>query len=295
MGSWNDVCFMSGLPIHCSEPIYAFVLMPRAEVVREGAVCYKDDKYVPIGFPIKGVYNDYGGIEDIEYPKVLETLFQSYHYLIERTDEDYNDIFVDYKWASMEQFLDHIAARKMFIKTYDGETHRLALTMIHKELYDILLYEVSNRIPYDYQQTIRELIDKKVRRHICKTAENRKRLVEKMGPNGIYFARFTDTYFQGNTTYLFMNKLVDEYLDHGEECIVKGLVDYMMWMKVMNLTNKGYLCHITGSQDEEFRLLHIIAEFILSQCTKREIECLENDDVETGTDVLAETLYFWDK
>ena len=295
MGSWNEVCFMSGLPIRYNDDVYAFVLMPRENVNQEGKVCYKDDKYIPIGFPIAGKYDDYGGIESIRTTVVMEEFFKSYEYIAKEMDEDFEDTFVPYKWESLQCLLNRISHRSIYVKTADGEMHQMELTLIHKQLYDIMLYEIANRIPYDYHTTIRQLTEDKVKKHISLVAKNRKELVEQIGQSGRLFAKFTNTYFRGNDTYRFMNQLVDMYLDTATDSIVQGLVDYILWMTVMNLTNKGYLCITNGSQNDEHRLLHIVAEFIISHCAEQELRYLDdNDDVEPGTDVLAETLYFFD-
>lgn len=297
MGYWNEVCFMSGLPILSNESVYAFVLMPRIDVVKEGAVCYKDDKYVPIGFPIKGKYNEYGGIDDIQYLDILDRFFKtSYDYFTEIADENYNKSFVKYKWMSVQRFVDDISSRDVYTRTADGKMHRLALTMIHSELYDLLLEEMSNRVPYSYYDNLRGLTEVKIRKNMEKLRDSQEEFIRRFGVGGMGFARFTDVYFHGSTAYLWMNRLADMYLDTNEDAIIQNMVDYILWMMVMDLTNKGYMCQTTGSQSEEYRLHQIIAEFILSRCKMREIEYERDNegDIEEGADVLAETLYFWD-
>ena len=297
MGCWNEVCMMSGLPILYNEPVYAFVLMPRVDVTREGAVCYKDDKYVPVGFPIKGKYNDYGGIDDIQYLEILDRFFQtSFDYLTEYTDEDFNKTFVKYEWESMQKFIDDIASRDVYTRLANGNVHRLALTMIHCELYDSLLEEISHRVPYSYYDNLRDLTEVKIRKHMYLLRESKEEFAKRFGVGGMSLARFTDTYFHGNTAYLFMNRFADIYLETNADVIIQNMTDYMLWMYVMDLANKGYLCTTTGGQDQEYRIPHIIAEYIISRCKMREIEYERDNegDIEEGSDVLAETVYFWD-
>ena len=298
MGYWNEVCLMSCLPILSNEAVHAFILLPRIDATKEGAVCYKDDKYVPIGFPIQGKYNEYGGVDDIVYPKILDSFFpNAYEYLTEYTDEDGNKSFKKYEWVSLQRFIDDIASRDVYVKTADGKTHRLALAMVHSELYQRLLTEISNRVPYSYYDNIRGLVEVKIRKHMDKLQEARDEFAKRYGQQAAGFARFTDTYFNGNTAYFFMNKLANIYMETKDESIIQNMTDYMLWMMAMDFSNKGYLCSITGSQDEEYRIPHIIADFIIERCKRRIEEARQNrdEDEEENSDILAETIYFWDE
>jgi hypothetical protein len=51
MGSWDEICGVSRLPIQCGDPVYVLML---------GRV---DGYYFPASLPFKGKYADYGGVE----------------------------------------------------------------------------------------------------------------------------------------------------------------------------------------------------------------------------------------
>lgn len=68
MGSWNGTCGISNLPIEASDDILLFVLAESRERARNksgGGFSYPTGLYTPVGLPIHGKYDDYGGIQDV--------------------------------------------------------------------------------------------------------------------------------------------------------------------------------------------------------------------------------------
>ena len=91
MGSWKETCMMSNLPIHCGDEVAAFVLRPTYNVDEEGTVCYADDRYAPVGFPVRGKYDDYGCVEQITNAEMHDTLFRQNQYYIKTGTDAYGD------------------------------------------------------------------------------------------------------------------------------------------------------------------------------------------------------------
>ena len=73
MGCWNATCFLTRLPILYHEPV-KLVLVARREPDRQNTV-HADGVYAPVALPLDGLYDDYGGIEDVTAP---ESAFQSW-------------------------------------------------------------------------------------------------------------------------------------------------------------------------------------------------------------------------
>ena len=77
MGCWNGTCGLTHLPIIAGEPIRA-VLIAGIPYRHDGTseeqwgsgFCYNTDIWHPRTIAIKGVYNDYGGVEDLELSEV---------------------------------------------------------------------------------------------------------------------------------------------------------------------------------------------------------------------------------
>lgn len=79
MGCWNGTCGISRLPIRAGEPVYGIVIRPPAWAMlwmpRETDIsgyCYAHGMYYPLTLFFKGVYDDYGGIEDLEESPLLQ-------------------------------------------------------------------------------------------------------------------------------------------------------------------------------------------------------------------------------
>ncbi len=67
MGCWNETCGITNLPILSDQPVRLFLLVGVADV-NEGHAghCYSNDQWTPRFMAIKGKYDDYGGLEDIQ-------------------------------------------------------------------------------------------------------------------------------------------------------------------------------------------------------------------------------------
>lgn len=68
MGCWNGTCMISHLPIMEGDKVKLVVLYGHKKegILANGGYCYPSDILSPAFLPIEGVYNDYGGIEDIK-------------------------------------------------------------------------------------------------------------------------------------------------------------------------------------------------------------------------------------
>ena len=108
MGCWNETCLISQLPILAGEDAYMFILAPTIAVDIEGPMCYPDDRYVPIGFPICGKYDDYGGLEEVKSNPILENFFQSFDKLMYYDRMSDNKAMIEYKWESLDKFVSDI-------------------------------------------------------------------------------------------------------------------------------------------------------------------------------------------
>lgn len=73
MGSWNETCMVTNLPIFAGEPCLGVVLM---EASYWSAGCYATSEYTPI-FSVRGEYDDYGGLENIKEEPQLMTILRT--------------------------------------------------------------------------------------------------------------------------------------------------------------------------------------------------------------------------
>lgn len=73
MGSWNETCDITHLPIEEGSEIVFIPLYKRQLTLDRGV--YVDDLYVPITTPIYGKYDDYGSLEDCSMSKKANDFF----------------------------------------------------------------------------------------------------------------------------------------------------------------------------------------------------------------------------
>lgn len=81
MGSFNKICIVSGLPIHCGdETVLIFLKRPEYHSKKDkiGGIVYSSDNFMPCLVPLFGQYDDYGRIEEVEdnsFKKYIEEFF----------------------------------------------------------------------------------------------------------------------------------------------------------------------------------------------------------------------------
>lgn len=68
MGSYDDTCLISGLPIHCGDAVRYILLTQNTDCrgTRAGqSACYIYGRWFPRVLPLRGYYDDYGGVDEL--------------------------------------------------------------------------------------------------------------------------------------------------------------------------------------------------------------------------------------
>ena len=292
MGYWNATCMASDLPICHNDEVYLIVLAPTIEVDKQGPACYPDDRYVAVGFPILGKYDEYGGIEDYTVPYWQEEFFKRvYKYWSKKTslvDGKWVEEYERYQMEDFETFIRDIVHRDVYIDVPMHGKKQLAAVLTHKDLYTRLVAEIAVRVPQGNEECFCHLHERKIRRAMAEYAEAK--------ADGDILTRFHDIYLQ-QTKYRNLSTMADIYLETKENDIIHGLINYRMWLEVMMLGRKSYCCASgCGSQDVELKLHKIIAEFILERCEREVERAIENGNMEPWDhpdNALREGLLFW--
>jgi hypothetical protein len=124
MGSWSVHCGISGITISAGQEI---VLLPIKKVKYQSLAGYLP--YIPTCLPVFGIYNDYGGLENIienNNTKIIEKFFNI-------SIQEFSDIFTEiktYKRNEYNYILEKIN-NKNIIDEWD-------FTFIDKKIYDYL-------------------------------------------------------------------------------------------------------------------------------------------------------------
>lgn len=296
MGCYNGTCGISNLPIHAGNPIYLLLMISNGDWTQSiaGQAYYPDDLYKPIGFPIEGEYDDYGGIENVKQNQLNEHFFRDqFKYFRRNNDGEYEP----YCWESFELFLSDLTEDDLFVEVMDWDFSNasrdvapvkvpkmaiISYMMVHKSLYDRLIESVGNRIPYDKTEPVATLYKKQVEKQLQKY-ERENELAKLCGYENVLFT-FTTTYsslFDKSYDYF-----ADVYIQTKDEAILNSLRDFILWKFAMSYMRKGYHCYTgLGSQCSDYELHKIVAEFIL--------ETYENRVAQERT--VEETVLFFDK
>ncbi len=168
MGCWNGTCGVSRLPIQAGDPIVLFPLLlelPNLERFEMGGgFCYAHDLAQPLTPGIRGVYNDYGGIEDLtgETLPLLQAYFaNNAAEFLSREGEP-----ADIDLTSLETVLNEgIERGELFNEDLDyssGEVHLrpLGLMLVHANIHDELISTLGNRASWRTpEMTVRQALE----------------------------------------------------------------------------------------------------------------------------------------
>ena len=307
MGSWYSTCFMSHLPLIPGDDIAIFLLAPNYKHEKDGLTCYPTDRYSPIGFPIFAEYDDDTQFRNIrEINEYMERYLQEFATVYTRKrhcgdiGEEDTFTFEKYEWADLEHFVEGVVYGKLWVDDRNGEKQRLEHTMVHTDLYNKLIQNISQRIPYGQTETLETLTYRK----ILKTMEWLKeedeliaKLKHEMPLMEFWpLKKFTDkvpldTFSRWDT----LNTMARYFIETDDGYILDHILNYILWNQVMNYSRYGYHCVSGGgSQCQEMMLQKIIAEFVVVKCTERELGAEEDGYNGSDGSVLEETLLWWD-
>ena len=180
MGSWNQSCALTGLPIIDGEKVYGLFLGIQAteEHYDNMNYCYPSYMWQPMGWMFTGEYNDYGAMEDCG-GMFKETLKCIQNSLVEQAlgENKYHDIEVTKAKMVDEKYLfeaDHEG--RLFVKTY--RRFKLKHVQFRKDVVDSLM-KIYKKECYDYERPhkqgdkgtyidLQALIKKKFKEHEAK-------------------------------------------------------------------------------------------------------------------------------
>ena len=165
MGSWNVTCALSGLPIIRDNKVKVMILVSsdmdgfmrrhEKEDFSHFHFTGSGSYWTPVMFPISGVYNEYGTIEEIqkdENVKLIVDFFkeeQKNHksFRISTRYDKYGTEEIDKKdpLGSIESILSLIERGYLEMMSIHGNLVRLSLMFMHDEIYTAALESVSDK------------------------------------------------------------------------------------------------------------------------------------------------------
>ena len=296
MGCWNGTCNISNMPIFVGDKVVLIPLMRVHNSVVFNA-CYPTDNFIPIGFPIVGRYNDYGGLEDIEISDVNRGYFDTLNFYFAGREEEEKYRKVK-KYDNFEDFVNNVLCcvegcyvdvsnmdellKESMIKDNMAEVNYM---MVHYDLYQSLMDNMCNRKPYQKEETFEYLLTEKFNSIFMKDVDRVKDaksmaismdgrvnkaadMLQKMIIRNMVSELFNkaDNFYENRWNYFVEIMIEDESV---REELIKCAVDKYIFMVVLSRMRKGYLCDSgVGGQCEETKLHLIMADFIRNQIMK---------------------------
>lgn len=314
MGCYNYTCGISNLPIRVDEDVYMIMLLPT------GYTCYglqynTDDNLEVFGFPIKGKYDDYGSIEEIECEDFIFSFIKEQKYLI----KDYKGNSKEYIPSTIEDFVENIEniyvineykdiqmtgdKFEYVTKTYEGN---LTYMLIHKEVYDIVIDYIYNKIPYSEKECYGNLYRSKLCKKIEKIKEQKvisEKFKECLGKDAAideYLLNLEKILRLTDNSSLRKSPSIIEWIGHKDvisELEINYIINHVCLFWAMHSLRIGfYALSGLGSQSEDYYIRKLVVDWSAKKINSiYEKRRKENDEHETEYDLLAETMFWYNR
>lgn len=316
MGCWNQTCSLTNLPIKYEDKVVIIPLMLSNPKI-DGLTYDINDKYSPFCVPIIGRYNDYGGIEDVENEDIVISILTSLNFFTFDKDEKEKHYIT---FDTCDDFFDMILEENLYIEI-DNNYHKVNYMMIHYDLYNDLINEISTRcVNCNKNKKYRLMWQDKICHFIAKSNdkknsnknkeellselekicsdillgldENSKKSILKDISSPSYHLQISTKAFNGFIYDLLIKSLIDNY----DSNVLKTMLDMLMFEKALQLLRSGYLVNTGfGHQGYELKLHLIVSNFVNSYIQRTIDTARENFYTEQEIDDYLKEEIFWNE
>ena len=128
MGSWNATCAITNQSIRHGEAVRVILMREKKKYESQGGgTCYSTELFMPMGLPIRGVYNDYGSVEDIVDSPFNEFFLKD---LSQAVAVDEKETREKYDPSDMKSLMDAIRSRGVTMKQRGDDGADVCFMMI---------------------------------------------------------------------------------------------------------------------------------------------------------------------
>ncbi len=95
MGCWNETCGLTQMPICGGDPVRMFLIVENAypRGSRDVCISYGTELWRPYGLPLKGTYDEYGRLENIEEDCMSDFLLESLREMVVEVPNRMGEVF----------------------------------------------------------------------------------------------------------------------------------------------------------------------------------------------------------
>lgn len=232
MGSWNNTCGLTNLPIIAGEDVYVFPIRER-DLSKYRSHCYSTALYQPVMVPFVAKYNDYGGAEDCHGISLNLTMEELRRELVELEvgENKYHDIAVKRDEFDDEKFFEAIHEDRLFVRGWGTSDRPVYFTMIRKDVVDRMWNEwtfdqwkgTKGHVPDGFesdQYYIKNVTYAKIATLVPKYLEVISRVVKEMNEQEILIDRFI------SRSLLQRSEVAEKYLLDG---IFRAFENFEFW------------------------------------------------------------------
>ena len=260
MGSWDETCALTGLPVRPGDKVYFQVIAANwcPSVPPDGA----DGYYRPVLYPLTGVYDDYGRIREVEKNFAFDWLDRFLTESIGTGAEDFMDDVISHE-------LPYEAANKQF-------KLQMASCFFLADAYEMAREAMDKRQQQSWEKAVRDLprwsADEKEIEEVCR------KIAEQGEEPEAYSYRVRIT---GQKAALFFRRrygeefLARHFYDHPEDfALIKPFVEFDI---AFNRLRRQYM-PLTGSQCWAYELHRKVAMWTCRTVNQIEQEFAKEGD-----------------
>jgi len=266
MGSWNETCKLTNLPVKHHDPVVLIVVAEKQHRYGGGTFVESDGFYAPMSFPIYGEYSDYGTIENITTPKSVE-FFKKF---IENERLKDRIIYDDDEPFDIDSVLDYVERGYLKMGRDFDDDKELSYIFMHRHAYDKLISLQAARVPYNSTITSAE--------EYTKLFTHRQSKIMKMTATEKCYYMMVDDYRIEMFGNVYLNILIaDRFYDKGEDYL-KELVELNVLRDAFSFGRYSWIpmCG-RGSQDSDLHIASEMAKATLEYIQKEYDSYIEED------------------
>lgn len=246
---------LTQLPIRHGERAVCLFLIAHTDKIL-GGMYRPTDQFVPIGFPIRGTYNDYGIIEKIDDTPAAQITFEYLQYALKKgiikniTPEHDID---QYKANSLDD-LCRLTERE-YLEGMNGQI--ICSALIHERAFDIVIYDVKGRTPFMGKHPYGEYLVQAAEKWLADKGWGN--LLERFGRSkylNSFLRDFSEVLYDGD---YFLDRINKEQ----RKDLIPALTDILAFDLSLSYLRKTFAPQSgKGSQQTEMHLHALIASFV---------------------------------